>query len=208
MLSDMSDDEPDRPARERILDAATELFYAQGIRAVGVDTIIARSAVAKASFYRHFPSKDDLAVVYLERRDLLWRQWFVDAVARLSPGPKGRPLAIFDALSERFRSKDFRGCAFINSIVELANRDHAAHIAADLHKREVTALVALFLGEAGFTDEDLPRTFVMLMDGAIVTALREGTHGAAARAKAVASALLAAHRPSASRAAKRSAGRR
>jgi len=179
--------------RDRILDTVAMLFYAQGIRAVGVDLIVAEAEVAKASFYKHFPTKDDLVVAYLLRRDEMWRAWLRDAVVRLSPDPAGQPLAIFDALSERFLSGDFRGCAFINSIVELANRDHAAHKAADAHKRAVAAQVGQILADAGNPDTDLAASFVMLMDGAIVTALREGKADAARRAKMIASTLLAAN---------------
>src|SRR5439155_26406388 len=109
-------------ARERILVTASDLFYAEGLRAVGVDTIILQAGVAKASFYKHFPSKDDLVLAFLERRDTLWRKWLAETVEPLSPDPAGRQLAVFDALAERFARDDFRGCAFINSIVELANR--------------------------------------------------------------------------------------
>jgi AcrR family transcriptional regulator len=184
---------PVPPPRERILAVATQLFYAHGLRAVGVDTIISQSGVAKASFYKHFPSKDDLVVEFLVRRDRLWREWLATAVERLSPRPAGRPLAVFDALAERFASDDFRGCAFINSIVELADRSHAAHVAADTHKREVIRYLAGLLEAAGVARPDgLARELMMLIDGAIVTALREGRPEAAKSARRVASLLLQA----------------
>jgi AcrR family transcriptional regulator len=180
-------------ARERILVTASDLFYAEGLRAVGVDTIILQAGVAKASFYKHFPSKDDLVLAFLERRDTLWRKWLAETVERLSPDPAGRPLAVFDALAERFARNDFRGCAFINSIVELANRSHAAHVAADEHKRQVTAYIARLLDAAGASNSrDLAREFMMLADGAIVTALREGSPRAAESAKRIARTLLRA----------------
>ena len=186
----MSEPLPVGGAKQKILQVASDLFYAHGVRAVGVDRLIAASGVAKASFYRHFPAKDDLVVAFLQRRDQLWRDWLEDAVVRLSPDPSGRPLAIFHALFERFSTGDFRGCAFINSIVELADRDHAAHHAADAHKRAVIALVDRLLQAAGHAGPDLARSFVMLMDGAIVTAVREGDPGAALRAKAIAALML------------------
>lgn len=177
--------------RERILETAAELFYADGIRAVGVDTIIARAGVAKASFYKHFPSKDDLVVAFLKRRDAQWRELLRRAVERQSPEPAGRPLAIFDVLAQRFAKPEFRGCAFINSIVELANRSHAAHAAADEHKRAVTAYLSELLQAAGVADaEALAHEFMVLMDGAIVTALREGSPRAAQSAKRIAATLL------------------
>ncbi len=188
----MLENEPSSAAREKVLDAASALFYAHGIKAVGVDLIIAQADVARATFYKHFPAKDDLVVAFLNRRDAMWRAWLGETVGRLAAEPADRPLAIFDALFERFSAGDFRGCAFINSIVELANRDHPAHIAADTHKRAVTAQVAQILADAGYPDPDLARSFVMLVDGAIVTALRESSPDAASRARSIAQALLAA----------------
>src|SRR5436190_23651368 len=97
-------------ARERLLDAAEELFYAEGIRGVGVERILAESGVGRASFYRHFQSKDELVVAVLRARDERWRLWLDEAVTAHGGGP----LAVFDALAERFAAVDFRGCAFIN----------------------------------------------------------------------------------------------
>ncbi len=177
--------------RDRILKTASELFYADGVRAVGVDTIIARAGVAKASFYKHFPSKDDLVLEFLKRSDALLRHWLAQAVERLSPAPAGRPLAVFDALAQRFVSKDFRGCAFNNSVVELADRSHAAHVAAEEHKREVTAYISGLLKDAGIAEpKDLASEFMLLIDGAIVTAVREGSPAAAQSAKRIAALLL------------------
>jgi len=178
-------------ARERILETASELFYAEGLRAVGVDTIIAKAGVAKASFYKHFPSKDDLIVAFLRRRDGLWRQWLQERVEQLSPAPQGRPLAVFDALAERFARADYRGCAFINSMVELADPTHTAHRTAQEHKREVIRYLNGLLAEAGISKpDDLSYQFMMLIDGAVVTRLREGTPAAALSAKRVAATLL------------------
>ena len=87
------------PARERILDAAFGLFYAMGIRAVGVDLIIARSGVAKATFYKHFPSKDDLVVAYLDKVDAVWSGQLKDAAEAAGPDPADQLVGMFDALS-------------------------------------------------------------------------------------------------------------
>jgi AcrR family transcriptional regulator len=177
--------------RERILETAAELFYSEGIRAVGVDTIIAKAKVAKASFYKHFPSKDDLVVAFLQRRDTQWREMTRSAIDSLNTSTTSRPLAIFDVLAQRFAKPQFRGCAFINSIVELANREHAAHQAADVHKKAVTAYLAELLSAAGASNvETLAHEFMVLVDGAIVTALREGSPRAARDAKRIAGVLL------------------
>jgi AcrR family transcriptional regulator len=183
------------PPRERILDAAAKMFYVNGIRATGIDAVIAAADVAKASFYKYFPTKDDLVVEFLQRRDAQWREWLRDAVERLSPNPAGRPLAVFDALHERFSGDGFRGCAFINSIVEMANRSHAAHIAADVHKQQVTAYLTGLLKAAKVSGyRRLAQEFMILIDGAIVTALREGRPDSARAAKRIATLLLEARR--------------
>ena len=177
--------------RDRILKVASKLFYQHGIRAVGVDTIIAQSAVAKMTFYKHFKSKDLLVLEFLKRRDELWRAWFERTVLQLAPKPENRPLAIFDALEQRFSSKDFRGCAFINTMVEMADGEHSAHQAAAEHKRKVQQMIRSLLSEAGVKKaEALALAFLLLMDGAIVTAVRERKPGSAAAAKKIAASLL------------------
>jgi AcrR family transcriptional regulator len=179
--------------RERILDTAARLFYSDGVRAVGVDTIIAEADVAKMTFYKHFASKDNLVAEVLRRRSAEWRAWMDAAVRRLAAAPRDRPLAVFDALGERFSAKGFRGCAFNNAVIELADRDHAAHRAAVEHKALVRALLRSFLEEAGAVSADaLAGEFLLLMDGALVTAVRDGRPDAALSARNIAAALLAA----------------
>jgi AcrR family transcriptional regulator len=174
-------------ARARLVDTAERLFYAEGIRAVGVERIVAESGVGRASFYRHFESKDDLVVAVLRARDEQWRRWLEERVTALGGGP----LAVFDALAERFARGDFRGCAFINTMVETADPSSAAHHVAAEHKRQVTDYVDRLLAAAGHADHArLAQQFILLMDGAIVTSLREGTTEPAERARAVAAALL------------------
>lgn len=183
------------PPRDRILDVASRLFYQNGIRAVGVDTIIAQSDVAKMTFYKHFKSKDLLVLEFLKRRDELWRAWFENALNRLAPNVEDRPLAIFDALEERFSSKEFRGCAFINTMVEMADGDHVAHQAAAEHKQKVQRIVRSLLSAAGVKkSKELSKAFLLLMDGAIVTAVREGKPGSAKAAKKIATILLATYK--------------
>ncbi|MEU8137341.1 TetR/AcrR family transcriptional regulator [Streptodolium elevatio] len=178
-------------ARERLLRTAEDLFYADGIRAVGVERILSESGVGRASFYRHFPAKDDLVVAVLEARDVRWRSWLVERVAAHGGGP----LAVFDALAERFATADFRGCAFINTMVESADPQSAAHAVAARHKAAVRAYVRELLTADNVAEPDaLAGRFLLLMDGAIVTALRERTSDAAHQARDVAEALLAAAR--------------
>jgi AcrR family transcriptional regulator len=181
-------------ARDRLLDAAEELFYAEGIRAVGVERILTASGVGRASFYRHFASKDELVVAVLRSRDERWREWLTASVAARDVGPQERPLVVFDALSERLERADFRGCAFINTMVEAADTASAAHRTAAEHKRAVIAYLDQLLADAGIEDHAaVAAEQLLLMDGAIVTALREGSPDAAVRAKHIFAALLAAH---------------
>ena len=180
--------------RDRILEVASELFYQHGIRAVGIDTIIAQADVAKMTFYKHFKSKDLLVLEFLTRRDEAWRAWFESTVQRLAPNPKNRPLAIFDALEQRFSNKTFRGCAFINTMIEMADGDHIAHQAAAEHKQKVLQIIRDLLSEAGVKkSEELAKAFLLLMDGAIVTAVREGKPGSAKAAKKIAAILLSTY---------------
>ncbi|MEU8033329.1 TetR family transcriptional regulator [Streptomyces sp. NPDC049099] len=182
-------------ARARLLDAAEDLFYAEGIRAVGVDRILSVSGVGRASFYRHFASKDELVVAVIQGRDMRWRQWLRESVEARELPPEQRPLAVFDALAERFARQDFRGCAFINTMVEAADRDSAAHQVAAAHKRKVVDYLDQLLADAGYAEHAaLADQLVLLIDGAIVTAVREGTVEPALRARRIAASVLAAER--------------
>ncbi|MDJ0347373.1 TetR/AcrR family transcriptional regulator [Streptomyces sp. H10-C2] len=175
-------------ARQRLLTTAEDLFYAEGIRAVGLERILSTSGVGRASFYRHFASKDELVVAVLQGRDERWRAWLADRVTALGGGP----LAVFDALAERFARQDFRGCAFINTMIENADPASPAHRVAAQHKTAVAVYVETLLTTAGAPEPAaLAAQFTLLMDGATVTALRERTAAPAARARAVAAALLA-----------------
>ncbi|WP_354643243.1 TetR/AcrR family transcriptional regulator [Kitasatospora camelliae] len=178
-------------ARARLLSTAEDLFYAEGIRAVGVDRILTESGVGRASFYRHFAGKDDLVVAVLQGRDIRWRQWLRESVDARDLPPEQRPLAVFDALAERFARQDFRGCAFVNTMVEAADRGSAAHRVAAGHKASVVAYLDGLLTGAGYEDHAaLAEQLVLLIDGAIVTAVREGTTEPALRARRIAAALL------------------
>src|SRR3979490_1676857 len=109
---------PKKPTmKERILETADRLFYLQGIRAVGVDTIAAEIGISKRTLYNHFPSKDALIAAYLDRR-------FVQPKPSSKP-PAEQILATFDSLERRFAAKDFRGCPFVNAVAELGSEDHA-----------------------------------------------------------------------------------
>jgi AcrR family transcriptional regulator len=183
-----------RPASERILDTAYELFSCRGIRAVGVNEVIERSGVAKATLYRHYPSKDDLVVAFLERREQLWTLDWVEAEAkRRGSTPEEQLLAIFDAFDEWFRRDDFEACAFINVLLEVGP-DHPAGKASIQHLENIRAVVRRLAEEAGLTDTDsFARSWHILMKGSIVSAA-EGDREAAKRASTIARLLIDQHR--------------
>jgi AcrR family transcriptional regulator len=119
-------------ARDRLMTTADQLFYSGGVRATGIDRIIAESGVAKMSFYRHFPSKSDLVVSFLADRHLRWMAWFSHAMER--HGVAQDLGAIADALQEWFQDPGFRGCAFINVLAEFPEAEAREHREAVAHK--------------------------------------------------------------------------
>lgn len=183
---------PPGNARERILDTAYTLFSRHGIRAVGVDTVVAESGVAKMTLYRHFPSKNDLVLAFLERREQLWtRGWVEEETGRRATTPGERLLAIFDIFDEWFHRDDFEGCSFINVLLEIEDPTHVVHAAAVQNLATIRAFLRRLAEEAGVPDPDtFSRQWHMLMKGSIVTA-GEGDADAARRAKEVGKLLLA-----------------
>lgn len=179
--------------KRRVLETADRLFYAQGVRAVGIDRIIDESGIAKASFYRFFASKDMLIAAWMQMRDEAWRTWFVETVEALAPDPANRPLAIFDALYAQSSNPGFRGCPFINTIVELPAMEHPAAQAARAHKAAVQELIRSYLDGARCPSTlELSAAFMQLVDGALVTSMREGRPDPVLRARDMAKMLMAA----------------
>jgi AcrR family transcriptional regulator len=182
-------------ARERIIDSAYELFSRRGIRAVGVDEVIDRASVAKATLYRHFPSKDDLALAFLERRELLWTIEWVEAEARSRGStPEEQLLAIFDLFDEWFHRDDFEGCSFINVLLEIGDLEHPVGKASAKHLENIRTVVRTLAEEAGLREpEGFARSWHILMKGSIVQA-GEGDLDAAKRAQKMARALIESYR--------------
>lgn len=180
-----------KSARERLLDAAYDLFTRHGVRKIGVDTILDRSGCAKASLYRTFDSKVDLAVAVLDRREQLWtRDWLENEIRQRHTDPCARLLAIFDVFDAWFRQPDFEGCSFINVLLE-SEIDGPLRKAAALHLRKIRAILHELAGEAGLADPDqFAQAWHMLMKGSIVAA-GEGNREAARHAKRAAQLLLA-----------------
>lgn len=180
-----------RGARDRILDAAYELFARQGIQAVGVDAVISRSGVARQTLYRHFGSKQDLVLAFLERREDLWtRRWLQGEVERRASDPVGRLLAIFDVFDGWFRAPDFEGCSFINVMLEHADPNDPIHRAGVAYLAGIRIFLEGLARQAGIADaQGFARDWHILMKGAIVAAA-EGDHDAARRARRLGMLLL------------------
>jgi AcrR family transcriptional regulator len=180
--------------RERILEVAYALFSRAAVRAVGVDEVVDRAGVAKATLYRHFPTKDDLVVAFLALREERFTRNFLEAeVEQRAEAPEGRLLAIFEVFDDWFNRDDFEACSFINVLLELG-REHPAGAASIRHLEHVRAFPERLAREAGLRD---PSSFAcawhILMKGAIIAAA-EGERHAAICAGDVGRKLLAAAR--------------
>ena len=179
-------------ARQRILDTAFRLFYARGIRAVGVDLIIAESGVAKATFYKHFPAKDDLVVAYLDKVDGIWTGQLTSAAEAAGPAPAEQLVGMFDALASACHREGYRGCAFINAAAE-SQPGTAVHDRTVAHKAAVRAWVRDLAEAAGAADpESLARSLTLLLDGGLASGSLDAGPDAPEAAKGSARALVAA----------------
>jgi AcrR family transcriptional regulator len=178
--------------RERIDHTAYELFSRHGVRGVGVDAIVARSGVAKKTLYLHYPSKEKLALAFLQRREELWtRAWLQEGVKRLARTPADRLLAIFDVFDRWFRRSDFEGCAFIKVLLEHDDSTHPIRRSTEGHLRTVLDFVKQLAEEARLPDpESFARQWQIMMIGSIIAAYA-GDRDAARRAKKLAVLLLA-----------------
>lgn len=182
-----------KSVRESLLGAAYELFSRKGIRAVGVDAIIARAGVAKMSFYRDFPSKEDLVLAFMERREQLWtHEWLEAEVNKRAGTPRQRLLAIFDVFDEWFHRDDFESCAFIRTMLETFKPEEKRVLAASrLHLTNIRDMVQRFAEEADLPrPKELANKWHILMTGSIVTACY-GDKMPARRAREIGELLLA-----------------
>ena len=180
--------------RERILAASYGPFAKRGIRDVSIDEIIALSGVAKATLYRHFPSKDDLVLAFLERREQQWTFGTMAAGAQSrADTPEEQLLAIFDVFDEWFHEADFEACSFVNVLLELGP-DHPAGKASVQHLANIRLFVRQLAVAAGIPDADeFALSWHILMKGSIVEAA-EGDPRAARRAKRMARMLISSFR--------------
>jgi AcrR family transcriptional regulator len=153
-------------ARERLLRTAGQLFYAEGIHAVGVDRLVAEAKVTNATFYRHFRGKEELAVAYVKSVDQAIRAQVGSLMAADLP-PDGILRGIGASLVEQIRSPGYRGCAFLNAAGEYAAPDHPVRRAVVEHRDWFLRTITGLFAETRGTPEQAGRHFVMLRDGAM-----------------------------------------
>lgn len=181
---------PDDP-RERIMEAAYDLFSRRGVRAVSMDELLEAAEVSEATLETHFATKDDVVLAFLHRREHRWTLGFVEAEARRRGAtPRERLLAIFDVFDEWFQRDDFEGCSFINVLVEVGDFDDPLARASAQHLETIRSVVRTMGEEAGVPDPaGFAHSWHILMKGSIIAA-GEGDRDAAKRAKAMAESLL------------------
>jgi AcrR family transcriptional regulator len=189
----MSGSEERKPARERILETASEMFYRDGIRAVGVDAIIARSGVAKMSLYRNFPSKDALVTAWLEDRNgFFWRRWNMAEASR-DGDPRAQLEAILDMVAAAVSHQKWRGCPFLNTATEFPEPDHPARAVILANKQAVRARLEALAAAAGARNPELlAQQLQLLIDGAYAIGQSLGPDGPAKTVASAGRALIAA----------------
>jgi AcrR family transcriptional regulator len=181
-------------AADRIRKTARELFYRDGIRAVGVDAIVNEAGVTKPSLYRSFSSKDELAATYLRDYDAeFWARF--DAACEAHPGnPRAQILEYLSGLGARAVQSGYRGCGLTNAAVEYPEPDHPARAVAVAHKAELRRRLAAMAAEMGAADpEALGDGLLLLLEGAFVSSQLFGEGGPAGRVAQMADKLIEVH---------------
>jgi len=175
-------------ARERLLAAASELFYAEGVHTVGIDRVIERAGVAKASLYNTFGSKDELVRAYLEAKHAQMAGRITRHVDRYDT-PREKLLAVFEAQAESFAAPGFRGCAFVSASAE--SPGELVEQAATGYRNWIRSLLVDLAGQAGArSPETLGRQLHMIYDGASLSARMDHDPATAAAASRAAAATL------------------
>jgi AcrR family transcriptional regulator len=178
-------------ARQRILETADRLFYEEGVRAVGIDRIIAEANVAKMTLYTHFPSKDDLILAVLKYREEGVMEFFRSAMERHEKKTRSSLRAFFAALKEWFESPGFRGCAFQNALIELADPAHSGTEFVRGHKQRFAEFLrGLVEKSVGKGATKIAPAVALLIEGAIVVAVIQGKPDAADVAREAALKLV------------------
>lgn len=159
---------PRPPVRDRLLDVADELFYAEGIHAVGIDRLLAEAGVAKASLYQHFSSKDDLVAAYLQRQLDRGQDDLDRRMARVEGSPAERIVVLFELLGKWMASRAFRGCPFINAAAEYPDADHPVQQVIAEHRARSLARLRALVAQLKTEEPELADSLMLLYDGALV----------------------------------------
>jgi len=176
--------------RQRLLETAADLFYRDGFRAIGVDTLCATSGVGKMTLYRHFPGKDDLIAAYLEESDRAFWRFFEGATAE-AEAPRDKILAFFRALEGLVAQPACHGCPFLNAAVDFPDPTHAGHQTALTHKNAVRRRFRELAEAAGDAEPaKLADQLLLLMDGAFMAVRLFGADNPAAHVLDAAQSLL------------------
>jgi AcrR family transcriptional regulator len=188
-------DTPKPRVRDRIFRTACDLFYRHGIRAVGVDTIASEAGTNKMSFYRSFPSKDELVAEYLRDQVREGWEWWNSIVAPHEGDPRAQVEALFDAHALRSCAAEARGCALANAAVEIEEADHPARKVVEEHKRELRRRFRELAAAMRVREPDaLGDALLLLFEGTYLTQLTfHSEHGPAQTAAAAARALIRAY---------------
>jgi AcrR family transcriptional regulator len=193
----MSSKERAVDARQRLLQAADELFYTEGVNTVGIERVLERAGVAKATLYNAFGSKEELIRAYLKARHAAYQQRMETELARRFATPKERLVGAFEIQGLSFTDPDFRGCAFVSASAE-ARPGSAVQQESDTYRHWVHGLFFDLAQQAGAREpKALAQQLVLLMDGAGISAWMDRDPSAENAARAIASALVDAAVPSA-----------
>jgi AcrR family transcriptional regulator len=186
---------PTQPsAREQILETATGLFYRYGFRAVGIDRVIAESGVAKMTLYKHFPSKDDLIVAYLQRSNEAWWGWFESVTKPLEGKPRRQLEVVFEGVAKLASSPQCLGCTFTVAASEFPELSHPGHEAALAHKKQVLAKFKELAKAAKLRQpQTVAEQLALLLDGAWNAARMFGPNSHAKQVADAAKLIIAAH---------------
>ena len=180
--------------RERISQAAYELFSRDGTQSVGIDAVIAHAGAAKMTLYRNFRSKDELILDFLRRREQLWtREWLQAEAQKRGRTPQARLLAIFEVFGEWFADPEFDGCAFLTTMIEIKDPESPVRQASVQHLANIRKYIKALAADAGISDTDVfARQWHILMKGSIMAA-HEGDLAAACHARRLGVLLLRSH---------------
>jgi AcrR family transcriptional regulator len=179
-------------ARDRIMETASTLFYAEGIHAVGVDRVVLDSGVAKATLYQHFGSKEQLVAACLQQRSDQWRRYFAEPILARPGSPAARMAKVFDSLSRAVSVPGFRGCPFINAAAEYPGPDGPVAEVVQSHRAQVRQLFADLLAPLPSSSRrrELVDQLVLLYDGTMISAQLDWKPKPHRSAKAAAARLL------------------